>query len=149
MPQKTPERDIREVALNLLARREHSRLELHHKLTQRGYDSAQVLAVLDQLIADDWLSEQRFAEVYASNRADKGYGPLRIRRELRERGIDDDIITTVLKPLADLWQINLRKLYQRRFESPKDLADQAKQQRFLRHRGFTHDQIQHALRQPD
>lgn len=142
----TIERDIRDTALGLLARREHSLLELHHKLTRRGFDSAAVMPVLQQLIADGWLDEQRFADVYASTRIDKGYGPLRIQRELRERGIDDDIIDNILVNLADLWQPKLQQLCQRRLDAPKDLADKAKQQRFLRHRGFTFEQINQYFR---
>ncbi|MCB1716760.1 MAG: regulatory protein RecX [Candidatus Competibacteraceae bacterium] len=142
----TPNRDIRDTALGLLARREHSRLELHHKLTRRGFDSAAVLQVLQQLVDDGWLDEQRYAEVYASARADKGYGPLRIQRELRERGIEDAIIDSVLAELADLWQTKLQQLCQRRLSPPKNLADKAKQQRFLRQRGFTFAQINHYFR---
>ena len=140
-PQPTIERTIRDVALGLLARREHSRLELHHKLTRRGFDSSEVTDVLQQLIADGWLDEQRYAEVYASARADKGYGPLRIQRELRERGIEDAIIDSILRSLDDFWLAKLSQLCQRRFQKPKNLADKAKQQQFLRQRGFTFEQI--------
>jgi len=137
------ERALRDTALGLLARREHSLLELHHKLTRRGYDTSTVMQVLHQLQAEDWLNEQRYADVYASARADKGYGPLRIQRELRERGIDAIIIDSVLAELSDVWQAKLHTLCQRRLSPPKNLADKAKQQRFLRQRGFTFEQINH------
>lgn len=145
---KTPacEKAIRDNALALLARREHSTLELHHKLTRRGFDSPTVLQVLAQLRTDGWLNEQRYAEVYACSRADKGYGPLRIQRELRERGIDDGLIQAVLRPLDDLWHDNLVKLCEKRLQPAKSKAEQAKQQRFLRHRGFTFEQINHIFK---
>ena len=143
---KTEQSAIRDTALGLLGRREHSRLELHHKLTRRGFDSAAVMGVLEQLMTEGWLDEQRYAEVYASTRADKGYGPLRIQRELRERGIEDSIIDSVLRSLDDFWQPKLNQLCQRRFQSPKNLADKAKQQRFLRQRGFTFEQINQIFR---
>ena len=72
---------IRAKALDLLARREHSRLELRQKLVQRGFPSDRIEPVLDQLVEERLLDENRYAELYACARADKGYGPLRIARE--------------------------------------------------------------------
>jgi regulatory protein len=35
------------------------------------------------------------AEAYVAGRLRKGFGPLRLRQELRERGLDDDLIGPV------------------------------------------------------
>ena len=136
---------VRATALNLLARREHSLLELHHKLTRRGFASETVTTVLERLLADDLVNERRYAELYANSRIDKGYGPLRIRAELRERGISDEIVTVVLADLADFWMKKLIQVHRKRFDGvvPANASDQAKQMRFLRHRGFTLEQIKH------
>ncbi|MEZ5583185.1 MAG: regulatory protein RecX [Candidatus Competibacteraceae bacterium] len=66
--------------MQLLARREHTVLELQHKLAQRGFASVDIDSVLADLISEDLINEERYAEVYAHSRADKGYGPLRISR---------------------------------------------------------------------
>lgn len=134
---------VRNTALNLLARREHSVLELQHKLARRGFASAMVNVVLDQLVAEDLLNETRYAEVYAHHRVDKGYGPLRIRQELRERGVEDAIVSAILAELDDLWMKKLAQVQRKRFGEllPKDIGEQARQTRFLRHRGFTLEQI--------
>ena len=138
---------IRDVALNLLARREHSTLELHHKLTRRGFAAEAVTSILEQLRGEDLLSEQRFAEVYAHSRADKGYGPLRIQNELRQRGISSEMITMALSELEDFWEPKLAELHHRRFaDASSDRAERAKQMRFLRHRGYTLDQINHLFK---
>ena len=78
---------IRAKAIELLARREHSWLELRQKLVQRGFSSSSIELVLDQLMEDRLLHEGRYAELYVCSRVDRGYGPLRIAGELRERGI--------------------------------------------------------------
>ena len=65
----------------------------------------------------------------------------RVIQELRERGIDDALIDDVLKSLDDFWLSRLKQLCQRRLQQPKNLADKARQQRFLRQRGFTFEQI--------
>jgi regulatory protein len=138
MPEKA-----RDVALNLLARRDHSRLELRHKLIQRGVMLPTIDALLDQLVGEGLIDEARYAEVYAHGRSDKGYGPLRIHGELRERGIDEAIIFSTLSKLDDYWMSNLAKLHYKRWSSTKieSMADEVKRMRFLRQRGFTLEQI--------
>jgi regulatory protein len=134
---------IRRTALNLLARREHSILELNHKLTRRGFESAEVDGIIEQLVAEDLLSDARYAEVYAHSRVDRGYGPLRISRELRERGVPDGVVGSLLVDLADEWPATIARAHRKRFGGrlPGNAIEEAAQLRFLRHRGFTFEQI--------
>jgi len=81
----TGDNDIENRALRLLARREHSRTELWYKLYRRAEDDSQLVRVLDQLESAGWLDDRRFAEVYARQRREAGYGPVRIRAELEQR----------------------------------------------------------------
>lgn len=136
---------IRAKALELLARREHSRLELRQKLIRRGYPAEGIDPVLEQLIEERLLDENRYAELYACARADKGYGPLRIARELRERGVPEDAVAATLTGLADDWLPKLRELHRKRFKSrlPAAAAERMQQIRVLRQHGFTLDQIKH------
>ena len=134
---------LRAKALELLARREHSRLELRQKLAQRGFTATDIEPVLDALVAEGLLDERRYAELYACSRADKGYGPLRIARELRERGIPDALTDAALATLDEFWMPKLRELHRKRFKSqmPTHAADRMQQNRVLRQHGFTIDQI--------
>ena len=70
----TPEPgDLRERALRLLARREHSRAELARKLEAAGFAREEIALLLDAFEAKNWLSDQRFAESYvADHRARAG-----------------------------------------------------------------------------
>ena len=138
-----PEQATYDSALRLLARREHTRLELQHKLKLRDFDPDRIEVALDRLTDEGLLNETRFAELYATGRADKGYGPLRIAGELRERGVTDATVSAILEELADFWPSKLNQLHRKKFGNhlPGDLAEQAKRTRFLRHRGFTLDQI--------
>ena len=76
--------------MGLLARREHSRLELSRKLLKRGFERPVVDQVLAYLTADGSLSEQRFQADYVNARINRGFGPLRISAELRDRGVASD-----------------------------------------------------------
>src|SRR5690554_546207 len=102
MPERVGSADIgeiREAALRLLARREHSVAELSRKLLQRGWREPEAEATIARLAAENLQSDQRFAESYARSRAARHYGPLRIRAELAERGIDRDLAS---RAVADL-----------------------------------------------
>ncbi len=133
---------IRAKAIELLARREHSRLELRQKLAQRSFPAELIDPVLNELVQDGLLNERRYAELYASNRADKGYGPLRIVSELRERGVAQELVDLALAELEN-WLPKLRELHRKRFQSriPADVAERTRQTRFFRQHGFTLEQI--------
>ena len=53
---------LRARAIALLARREHSRVELERKLARHSTDTGRITQVLDQLQVEKLLSDQRFAE---------------------------------------------------------------------------------------
>ena len=134
---------IRAKAIELLARREHSRLELRQKLAQRGFPAERIDLALNELAEDGLLNERRYAELYASSRADKGYGPLRIASELRERGVAQEWVDLALAELENDWLPKLREFHRKRFKSlmPTDAAGRLQQTRFFRQHGFTLEQI--------
>jgi regulatory protein len=135
----------RKRALDLLARREHSRLELATKLGARGHDDAAIAAVLSQLEQEGLLSNRRFAQSFIRARVAKGQGPVRIRLELAQRGIEEgrDILGD-----ADIdWDRLARAVRVKRFgpELPADYQERARRARFLQYRGFELTQISQAL----
>lgn len=73
----------RERAMNFLVRREHSEVELRQKLRQRALPEWLLEPLIEWLYSRDYLSLERFAYSYAKNRADLGYGPIRVSYELR------------------------------------------------------------------
>src|SRR3546814_21124082 len=73
--------------MDLLARREHGRVELARKLRQRGAPPELIEQALDRLCEQGLLSESRYLESFVRSRANAGYGPLRIREELAQRGL--------------------------------------------------------------
>ena len=133
----TPQ-SIRRSALDLLARREHSRTELSRKLRQRGAPSDLAEAELDQLEDDGLLSDERFCEAYVHARTQRGYGPARLREELRQRGVAERLIDTVLGDPAYDWTELARQAFDKRFPLGKagDLSERSKQLRFMQYRGF-------------
>jgi regulatory protein len=142
---------IRHTALDLLARREHSRCELSRKLEARGFEREAVEGVLAALEAEDLLSDTRFAEQFVRSRFQRGSGPHRIHAELRERGVDEALIEYGLAILADDWQARLREVREKKFGRaiPSDFRERSRQMRFLQQRGFTPEQIGRVFRDDD
>lgn len=132
-----------QTAMNLLARREHSETELKRKLRSRKFPEADIEAAITELRAKNLLSNTRFLENYIHYRRNKGYGPIRIRMELRERGIPEESIDHHLNMSDNAWFTEAHRVWQKRFKGqlPHDAKTHAMQLRFLHYRGFTHEQI--------
>lgn len=138
--------EIRRAAMDFLARREHSRWELRQKLEKRGAGCSLDL-VLDRLEQDDLLSDRRYCEARVRYRAAKGFGPIKIREELQRCGVSEALISACLYSNDDQWFPVICRLVERKYAGSKirDTKSKATQQRFLLQRGFTYDQIRHAL----
>ena len=137
----------RHSALRLLARREHSQYELRRKLKARGYGERLVDELVAELITERLLSDTRYAEAMVTNRASRGYGPLRICMELRDRGVAEGIVDKVLQKAEVDWDERLRHTYDRKYggiavESFKTWASRAQ---FLNNRGFSVDAIRRVI----
>lgn len=142
---------LRERALRLLARREHSREELRRKLssTESADIDANALAeLLDDLAARRLLSDERFAEQRATVRGTR-YGNARLKSELRQRGVAEDLIAPALEAAGDE-TARANTVWQRKFgKLPESREEWARQARFLQARGFSGETIRRVLRRED
>ena len=139
--------EVMTAAVRLLARREHSREELRRKLRQREFASGLIDTALDRAADAGYQCDVRYAEQYARARAGRARGPLRIRDELSRRGVDEAVTDRALGDLSVDWFELARSARRKRFgyNAPVDAKDRARQHRFLRGRGFSSDQVRHAL----
>lgn len=134
-------------AVRLLAQREHSVRELVGKLTARGVDAATAGLVVDDLRGRGLQSDERFAEAFVHSRTGRGHGPIRIRQDLSQRGIDDELVDEALSTSAGYWLALAREVRQRKFGDavPRGRDDWNRQARFLARRGFPADLVYKAL----
>jgi len=146
LPDTSP-RDIRLAAMRLLTRREHSCQELTQKLQRRGFELALIEEIIHDFKRQDLISDERYAESYTRTRYTKGYGPIRIAQELKQRGVEEDIIIAALANKELHWYESVQKVRSKRFGHalPQNIVDKAKQTRFLEYRGFSQHQIKHAF----
>ena len=141
---------LRRAAMDCLARREHSQLELNQKLRRKYPDAQQSLIqqVLAQLQEDRLQSDARFVESFVRYRKSRGFGPLHIQADLQARGIGEDLLQAHLHKDDDDWQAIACDLADRKL-SGRPLRFQGREHRrlvrFLQARGFTTDQIRRAV----
>ena len=154
---KKPELSLRTRALQYLARREYSRVELRGKLLPHAqieddFEQAQPVdldKLLDDLTKRGWLSDERATTQLVHAKRGR-YGTQRITHELRQRGISDELIDAVLPALEASELETARDVWQRKFgRLPQDAKEKGKQMRFLQSRGFGFEVIFKVLQTHD
>lgn len=135
---KPGKRSAYDQALGLLARREHSTRELKTKLRAGGQTGAAADAAIERLQVQQYQDDERFAASLARRRAGQGYGPARIRAELKSHGLRDEAIRAVLAQTDADWIQSASAQLRRHFgaEAPADAAERGRRAAFLLRRGF-------------
>lgn len=153
MPEKgrgNPE-DALKRAYKFLSYRPRSEAEVRAKLGQLGFPQKSVDTTLEKLRSLSLLNDEAFARDWAQGRAEgRGYGPLRIERELRQKGIAKSLISQVVQETFGRQEgkERARALLEKRFRG-KDLGDRKVLHRavgFLQRRGYRSAVIAEVLR---
>jgi len=132
---------LRERALKLLARREHSRVELERKLRAHATPEDDLEALIQDLSQRKLLSDERFAESRAHALSRK-FGAARIAHELRAKGLDKALAEKASGAARATEVDRARAVWLRKFRAaPATREERARQMRFLQSRGFSFDAI--------
>ena len=134
-------------SLDIVSRREHSRYELMQKLNKRFPETIPIIEdVLDKLVTNKILDDERFAEMYLNSRARKGFGPKKIEMELYSKKVESLFISNAIEAYGD-WLENAKNELQKKFKGvvPNDYKSTMKQKQFLFNRGFTTQIIERIL----
>jgi len=145
-----PIRTVRVAAMDYLSRREHATQELFQKLlAKEDYTADEISEALARLAEQGLLSDERFTEAFIHQRINRGSGPLKIRSELRQKGVSDAMIGSLLNEHDQQWQENALAVRLKKYglEPPDDLKETMRQTRFLQSRGFTTEHIRYAMSQ--
>jgi regulatory protein len=122
----------------MLARREHSRRELRTRLDRVGYDEEESEAALRQLGEQRYQDDDRFGAMLVRSRIGQGYGPARIRAELKSHGLPDSSIRALLDAVDVDWNALAAAQLRRRYagKAATAVAERARRAQFLLRRGF-------------
>ena len=138
---------VRKKAMDFLARREYGKGELIARLESAGYDAELAYAEVRRLTEEGLQSDARFAESFVQSRINQGKGPVRIRQEIRDRGVQEAVVDDAFEEADPDWYRLACEVRQRKFgaDLPRDFKEKARQMRFLQYRGFESAHIQLAV----
>ena len=140
--------ELRQEAIRLLARREHTRAELARKLAGLG-TAEEIEGVLAEMEASQLQSDSRAAESWLRGNAAR-LGSSRLRHSLKSRGLSPELIEEQIEQagLPDEME-RARAIWSRKFSAaPSNPKEWARQARFLQSRGFAGDIVCRLLKKP-
>jgi len=137
--------EMRAFAFRLLGRREYSVFELDRRIRQKWPEASGVQDLLDALVEENLLSDERFTESFVRFRIQRYQGPLKIKAALRTKGVSDYLISRELEGHSDEWLDLAIQWLDRQNIGEIDFNARKKYYRRLVSRGFTHSQAMDAL----
>ena len=138
--------------------RDHSEQELRRKLaapvmSKNGPEALNVTPeevdkVVEWCIENRYLDDERFVRQFIASRSRKGYGPARVRQELKQKGISRETIESAMRECVIDWAQLAKEQAQRKYGEPLPtvFAEKVKIQRFLLYRGYLMEDIQEIWR---
>lgn len=145
--------ELYQYAIFMLSRRDYGTVELQRRLARRIRESdreAQTVTddtclpqVMEHLLENHHLDDNRTVYAFFRSYLNKSYGPLRIRQELRAKGFPSEIIERLFEENETDWYTLCQEVHEKKFGDgkPKDFKEKAKHIRYLQYRGFTSDTI--------
>lgn len=131
----------------LLARREHSAVEITRKLVAKGYSPEVVEQIVGEFTAKDIQSDYRYVESRIRNAMRRGIGPVRVSAELKQHRVSARLFSQVQDEIEPDWFELAKEVKWKRFGelTERDPKLRFKQQQFLLYRGFNSEQIKYAM----
>jgi regulatory protein len=143
------ESELRNKCIDLLSRREYSYKELKDKLLPLTEDESLVSKAIDWMVAQRYQSDERFAIMYVRSKAMSGYGPIRIKLELNQKGIDELLIEKSFEENSEeiSWTDQVDRLILKKSKNIDitDFKSRSKVMGYLQRKGFSIDQIYQGL----
>ena len=132
-------------AANMIGSRALSRKELEHRLVRKGADEADVEAAVDWLEDIGAVDDAAYAAAVARDYGRRGYGPARVREELRRRGVPRELWDEAMAEIPESDEILdalIRKKCRGDLSDPKELKRVSDG---LLRRGFSWGEVRAAL----
>ncbi|MBO9731794.1 MAG: RecX family transcriptional regulator [Chitinophaga sp.] len=134
------------------AYQERSHQETRYKCLELGLRGEEVEQAITELIAENFLNEERFAKAYAGGKFRiKQWGRKRIKMELKQKQVSDYCIRKGLEEIDEEdYEAVLLKLTEKKYESLKgetEIKRKYKTMQYLLQRGFESELISDALEQ--
>ncbi|QTH65202.1 regulatory protein RecX [Psychrosphaera ytuae] len=138
-------------ALYWLSKRDYSISDFQKKLDKVCEDERMKSELLERLIENDWLSEERYILAFIRSKTSAGLGPYRIINDLKQHGVKSQDAEPHLDAQTTDWFEQAKETYQRKYGRSEigDHKERAKRFRYMQYRGFSIDQINYAMSADD
>ena len=90
-------KDCHDTALSYLEHRERSTFELKSHLKSKGFQDKEIEVELQYLKELRYIDDERYCDDYIRYGRGKGRGPVRLQLELKEKGIDSELIQNAME----------------------------------------------------
>lgn len=141
--------NAKDYALHLLTVQDRTEAELYRKLQQKGFEEAEIAPVMAFCVEYQFLDDARYAARFCRDAMQlRHFGKLRIRQELRRRGVSDALITQTLDDVETDESETVLEQMKHRF-SDADVRDPKVRNRifgYFARRGYQSRDIVFALR---
>jgi len=142
---------IREQAWRFLARRMHSRKELRDKLAAKRYDQDDIDKIIHELENKKYLNDSMFAQQLISDEINlKKSGPILVKNKLLKKGVDIDIVSSLLDELYDdqIQYQNCQYFARKKIDSLKNSDNHSQKSKlgnYLIQKGFSWNMINQVI----
>lgn len=134
-------------AVKALAMRLMTRKQLMRKLAEKGYGEDDTLFAADRMEELGALNDREYAFQFVRDKSARGFGAMRIRQELRTRGIDPDLIDEALEETDDSSEAIERFILSKMKGETMTRLEAKKISDALARKGFTWEEISPILHQ--
>lgn len=135
-------------ALRIINARPMSREELRKRLIEKGETPENAEACADWLCRMGLINDAEYAGSVVRHYAAKGYGSARIKQELRHHGVPREMWDEAMLQMPEQ-DAYLERFIRSRLHDPGDRAQVKKVSDALFRRGYSWEQIKHALNESD
>lgn len=128
-------------ALSILAMRDHAEGELRKKLEERYYPKKHIDAVIERFVEIGYINDERTAERFIKSLVRQGWGPMKIRVKMRQKGYPAETIDDALAEVDEdaTWLESATDRLESKFRKEASELDEKEMQKAYRHlsyRGF-------------
>lgn len=133
-------------AYDLIARRMRSEWELRDYLKRKDYDEQTINEIVQTLQDKGYVDDTQFAEAWIRNRRLlKATSQIRLRQELRQKRVPDDVIDLALQA-DETSELDVLKELVERKRSQTRYHDDNKLKQYLLRQGFKYDEIKEVMK---
>ncbi len=135
-------------ALSYLSYKDRTKREVIRKLKEKGFTKEVTKKTLVFLVSYGYINDLEYSKKFVKQRVcSKGYGKYKVVRELKEKGVSDEIIESVTENIEDDERETALKFATKKATKLdlKEYKDKQKLYAYLQRRGYSYEIIRYVI----